>query len=328
MAVTVGINGFGRIGRYMTRLIAEDNELNLVAINARASNEDLALLLKHDSVHGKFAADVVPNEKGFTVNGKQILVTRCAPGEWEWGKLGCDLVIETTGKFRDRESCEKALDCGAKKVIISAPGRKPDVTVVMGVNDDHLKAEHKIISAASCTTNCLAPVVKVLNDKFKIKHGLMTTVHAYTMSQRVLDGTHSDIRRGRTCGANIVPTTTGAAKSLKHVIPELEGKLDGMSIRVPTPDVSLVDLTCTLEKATTIEEVNSAFKAASNENMGYTEMPLVSSDYIGDTHGGVVDGPLTDVMNGNMVKVIAWYDNEASFTNQLVRLTKKTAAML
>ncbi|WP_027179547.1 type I glyceraldehyde-3-phosphate dehydrogenase [Maridesulfovibrio bastinii] len=328
MAVNVGINGFGRIGRYLTRLIAEDNDLNLVAINARASNEDLALLLKHDSVHGKFAAEVVPNEKGFTVNGKQILITRCAPGEWEWEKLQCDLVIETTGKFRDRESCEKALACGAKKVIISAPGRHPDITVVMGVNDDQLTPEHKIISAASCTTNCLAPATKVIHDNFGISHGLMTTVHAYTMSQRVLDGTHSDIRRGRTCGSNIVPTTTGAAKSLKHVIPELEGKLDGMSIRVPTPDVSLVDLTCTVEKETTVEEVNAVLKAASNENMGYTEMPLVSTDYIGDTHGGVVDGPLTSVMNGNMIKLIVWYDNEASFTNQLVRLTKKTATML
>lgn len=328
MAVTVGINGFGRIGRYLTRLIAESDELNLVAVNARASNEDLALLLKHDSVHGKFDAEIIPNEKGFTVNGKQIIVSRCAPGEWEWDKLGCDLVVETTGKFRDRESCEKAMKCGAKKVVISAPGIDSDVTVVMGVNDDELKPEHKIISSASCTTNCLAPAAKVINDNFGIERGLMTTVHAYTMNQRILDGSHKDIRRGRSCAVNMVPTTTGAAKAVTLVIPELKDKLDGMAVRVPTPDVSLVDLTCDLAKETTTEEVNAVLKAAANENMGYTDMPLVSTDYIGDTHGGVVDGPLTSVMEGKMLKLIIWYDNEASFTNQLVRLIKKTADMM
>lgn len=328
MAVNVGINGFGRIGRYLTRLIAEDKDLNLIAVNARASNEDLALLLKHDSVHGKFAAEIAPNDKGFTVNDKQIIVTRCAPGEWIWDELGCDIVIETTGKFRDRENCQKALECGAKKVIISAPGVDSDVTIVMGVNDDELKPEHKIISSASCTTNCLASVAKVINDKFGINHGLMTTIHAYTMSQRVLDGTHRDIRRGRTCASNIVPTTTGAAKALALVIPELKGKMDGMSIRVPVPDVSIVDLTCDLATETNAEEVNAVLKAAANDSMGYTDMPLVSSDYIGDTHGGVVDGPLTEVMNGKMLKLIVWYDNESSFTNQLVRLAKKAAGML
>ncbi|SME94651.1 type I glyceraldehyde-3-phosphate dehydrogenase [Desulfovibrio gilichinskyi] len=326
MAVKVGINGFGRIGRYLTRLIHNSKEIDLVAINARASNEDLALLLQYDSVHGKLDAEVIANEDGFTVNGKQIKVTRCAPGEWIWGELGCDIVVESTGKFRDRESCQKAIACGAKKVIISAPGVDSDITVVMGVNDNDLKPEHKIVSAASCTTNCLAPVAKVINDVFGIERGLMTTVHAYTMSQRVLDGSHSDIRRGRACAVNIIPTTTGAAKSVALVIPELTGKLDGMSLRVPTPNVSLVDLTCDLAKKTTIEEVNAALKKAANENMGYTDKPLVSTDYIGSTYGGVVDGPLTSVMEENMLKLIVWYDNESSFSNQLVRLIKKVAA--
>ncbi|MBI9111452.1 type I glyceraldehyde-3-phosphate dehydrogenase [Maridesulfovibrio ferrireducens] len=328
MAVKVGINGFGRIGRYLTRLIHDSKDFDLVAVNARASNEDLALLLKHDSVHGKFNAEVVANKDGFTINGKQIKVTRCAPGEWIWGELGCDLVVESTGKFRDRESCEKAMACGAKRVVISAPGIDSDITVVMGVNDGDLKPEHKIVSAASCTTNCLAPVAKVINDAFGIERGLMTTIHAYTMSQRVLDGSHSDIRRARACAVNMVPTTTGAAKAVTLVIPELKGKLDGMSVRVPTPNVSLVDLTCDLAKETTAEEVNAVLKKAATENMGYTEMPLVSTDYLGDTHGGVVDGPLTSVMDGKLLKLIIWYDNEASFSNQLVRLMKKVSDMI
>ncbi|WP_031484050.1 type I glyceraldehyde-3-phosphate dehydrogenase [Maridesulfovibrio frigidus] len=328
MAVKVGINGFGRIGRYLTRLIHDSKDLDLVAVNARASNEDLALLLKHDSVQGTFAADVEPNEKGFTVNGKQIIVTRCAPGEWTWGELGCDVVVESTGSFRDRENCEKMIACGAKKVVISAPGIDADTTIVIGVNDEDLKPEHNIVSAASCTTNCLAPVAKVINDTFGIERGLMTTVHAYTMSQRVLDGSHKDIRRARACAVNIVPTTTGAAKAVSLVIPELKGKLDGMSVRVPTPNVSLVDLTCDLARETTAEEVNAVLKKAANDSLGYTEMPLVSQDYLGDTHGGVVDGPLTAVMDGKMLKLIIWYDNEASFTNQLVRLTTKVANMI
>ncbi|WP_027722925.1 type I glyceraldehyde-3-phosphate dehydrogenase [Maridesulfovibrio zosterae] len=328
MAIKVGINGFGRIGRYLVRLIHDSKDFDLVAINARASNEDLALLFKHDSVHGTFKADVKATENGFSVNGKEIKVTRCAPGEWKWAELGCTMVAETTGKFRDRDSCEKHIACGAKKVIISSPGINADATVVMGVNDGELTHKHNIISGASCTTNCLAPVAKVINDEFGLERGLMTTIHAYTMSQRVLDGSHKDIRRGRACGVNMVPTTTGAAKAVTMVIPELEGKLDGMSIRVPTPNVSLVDLTCDLGRKTTKEEVNAVLAKAANEHMGYTEMPLVSTDYIGDTHGGVVDGPLTDVMEGKMLKLIIWYDNEASFTNQLVRLMAKVATFM
>lgn len=327
MAIKIGMNGFGRIGRYLARLLADEKDLELVAVNARASNEDLAHLLKYDSVHGRFL-DVEPTKNGFKVCGKEVQVTRDAPGEWKWGELGCDLVIETTGKFRDRESCEKMIACGAKKVLISAPGSDPDVTIVMGVNDDVLTADHNIISNASCTTNCLAPVAKVVNDTFGIKHGIMTTVHSYTMSQRVLDGSHKDIRRARACAVNMVPTTTGAAKAVGLVIPELAGLLDGMSIRVPTPNVSLVDLVCELKTEVTPEEVNAALKAAANESMGYSEEPLVSVDYMGSTFGGVVDAELTRVMGGTQLKTIVWYDNEAGFTNQLLRLTRKVAGML
>ncbi|WP_338666734.1 type I glyceraldehyde-3-phosphate dehydrogenase [Pseudodesulfovibrio methanolicus] len=326
MATKIGLNGFGRIGRYLARLLAEETDLELVAVNARASNEDLAHLLKYDSVHGRFP-DVQPTEDGFVMAGKPVKVTRKAPGEWTWGEMGCDLVIESTGKFTDRESCEKHLACGAKKVIISAPGKNSDVTVVIGVNDGELKPEHNIISNASCTTNCLAPVAKVIHDTFGIKHGIMTTVHSYTMSQRILDGSHKDLRRARACAVNMVPTTTGAAKAVGLVIPELNGLLDGMSIRVPTPNVSLIDLVCELKRETTVEEVNAALKAAANDSMGYTEEPLVSVDFMGSTFGGVVDSALTRVMGGTQVKVIAWYDNEAGFTNQLLRLIKKAAAM-
>lgn len=324
MAIKIGMNGFGRIGRYLTRLLAENNDFELVVVNARASNEDLAHLLKYDSVHGRFM-DVEPTDKGFRLGGKEVIVTRNAPGEWTWGELGCDLVIETTGKFTDRASCEKHLACGAKKVVISAPSKDSDVTVVMGVNEGDLKPEHKIISNASCTTNCLAPVAKVVHENFGIKHGIMTTVHSYTMSQRVLDGSHKDIRRARACAVNMVPTTTGAARAVGLVLPDLNGKLDGMSIRVPTPNVSLVDLVCELEKNVTVEDINGALKAAANENMGYTEEELVSVDFMGSTFGGVVDAKLTRVMNGTQAKLIIWYDNESGFTNQLLRLMKKVS---
>jgi glyceraldehyde 3-phosphate dehydrogenase len=327
MATKIGLNGFGRIGRYLTRLLAGETDLELVAVNARASNEDLAHLLKYDSVHGRFL-NVEPTKDGFKVNGKPVVVTRNAPGEWQWGDLGCDIVVESTGKFTDRASCEKHLACGAKKVLISAPGKDADLTVVMSVNDADIKPEHKIISNASCTTNCLAPAAKIINDTFGIKHGIMTTVHSYTMSQRILDGSHKDLRRARACAVNMVPTTTGAAKAVGLVIPELNGVLDGMAIRVPTPNVSLVDLVCELKKPTTVEEVNATLKAATNDSMGYTEEPLVSVDFMGSTFGGVVDSGLTRVMGGTQVKLIIWYDNEAGFTNQLLRLTKKVAGMI
>lgn len=327
MAMKIGLNGFGRIGRYLARLLADEKDFELVAVNARASNEDLAHLLKYDSVHGRFL-DVEPTDTGFKMNGQSVTVTRNAPGEWTWGDLGCDIVIESTGKFTDRESCEKHIACGAKKVLISAPGKDADITVVMGVNDELLTADHNIISNASCTTNCLAPVAKVINDLYGIKHGIMTTVHSYTMSQRILDGSHKDLRRARSCAVNMVPTTTGAAKAVGLVIPELNGVLDGMAIRVPTPNVSLVDLVCELKKTATAEDVNAALKAAANDSMGYTDEPLVSVDFMGSTFGGVVDSSLTRVMGGTQLKLIIWYDNEAGFTNQLLRLTKKVAGMM
>lgn len=329
MTVRLGLNGWGRIGRYLARIIGEAGELELATINARASNADLAYLLKYDSVHGTFPGEVGHDDDGIIINGNHVRVTRNAPGEWDWGKQGCDLVIESTGKFNDRESCEKHLACGAKKVIISAPAKDPDLTVVMGVNDDKYDAaSHKIISNASCTTNCLSPVAKVLNEAFGLKYGTMTTIHSYTMSQRVLDGSHKDIRRGRACALNMLPTTTGAARAVGLVLPELEGKLDGISVRVPTADGSLIDLVAELGRETTVEEINAAMKNAANENMGYTEIPLVSTDYIGDTHGGVVDGLCTSVKNGTQVKMIIWYDNESSFTWQLLRLIRMVAASI
>jgi glyceraldehyde 3-phosphate dehydrogenase len=329
MALRIGINGFGRIGRYMTRLLAGNKDLQVVVVNARADNNTLAHLLKYDSVHGRFDGQVEVNEEGFMLEGSQVYVTRKAPGEWVWGDYGVDILLETTGKFRDRESCEKHLACGAKKVVISAPGKDPDVTIVMGVNEHEYKPEYKIISNASCTTNCLAPVAKVIHENFTIKHGLMTTVHSYTMSQRILDGSHKDLRRARAAAMSMIPTTTGAARAVTKVIPELEGKLDGMAVRVPTPNVSLVDFVAEVEKKTSAEEVNAVLKAAAegplNGPLGYTEEPLVSIDFNGSIHGGVVDGLTTRVMDDTMLKLIIWYDNEAGFSNQLLRLVKMIA---
>ena len=329
MALRIGINGFGRIGRYMTRLLAGNKDLQVVVVNARADNNTLAHLLKYDSVHGRFDGQVEVNEDGFMLEGSQVYVTRKAPGEWVWGDYGVDILLETTGKFRDRESCEKHLACGAKKVVISAPGKDPDVTIVMGVNEHEYKPEYKIISNASCTTNCLAPVAKVIHENFTIKHGLMTTVHSYTMSQRILDGSHKDLRRARAAAMSMIPTTTGAAKAVTKVIPELEGKLDGMAVRVPTPNVSLVDFVAEVEKKTSAEEVNAAMKAAAegplNGPLGYTDEPLVSIDFNGSIYGGVVDGLCTRVMDETMIKLIIWYDNEAGFSNQLLRLVKMIA---
>ncbi|WP_456325766.1 type I glyceraldehyde-3-phosphate dehydrogenase [Desulfonauticus submarinus] len=329
MAVKIGLNGFGRIGRYLTRLLKNRPEYELVVINARADNASLAHLLKYDSVHGTFDAKIQPNEDGFLYEDKQVYVTRKAPGEWEWGKYDVDLVIESTGKFRDRDSCQKHLECGAKKVVISAPGKNPDVTIVVGVNDQDLKPEHKIISNASCTTNCLAPVAKVLHENFKIKHGIMTTIHSYTMSQRILDGSHKDLRRARAAAMSMIPTTTGAARAVTEVIPDLKGKLDGMAVRVPTPNVSLVDLVAEVEKSTNVQAVNEALKQASEtylkDTLGYTEEPLVSIDFNGSTYGGVVDGLSTNVIDNTLLKVLIWYDNEAGFTNQLLRLMDRVS---
>lgn len=326
MSVKLGMNGFGRIGRYLTRLLADEPEIELAVINARADNASLAHLLAYDSCHGRFPG-VSHNENGLIVNGKEIAVSRQPLGEHDWTPWDVDIVVETTGRIKDRAGLAKHLGAGAKKSVISAPCKDADITVVMGVNhQDYDPAKHDVISNASCTTNCLAPAAKVLNDEFGIVHGQMTTVHSYTMSQRILDGSHSDLRRGRAAAVSMIPTTTGAAKALSLVIPEMEGKLNGMAIRVPTPNVSLVDLTCELAKDCTAEEVNAALKAASEGpmqgNMGYSEEPLVSVDYMGSIYGGVVDALTTSVIDKRLCKLIIWYDNEAGFTNQLLRLIK------
>ncbi len=332
MAIRIGINGFGRIGRYAARLLAGRQDLELVAVNARADNNSLAHLLKYDSVHGTFSGSVKPNEKGFLLQDKQVTVTRYGPGEWNWSEVGADIVLETTGKFRDRESCQQHLAGGAKKVLISAPGKNSDLTLVMGVNDSDLSPEHSIISNASCTTNCLAPVTKVVHDSFGIEHGIMTTIHSYTMSQRILDGSHKDLRRARAAAMSMIPTTTGAAKAVTEVIPSLKGKLDGMAIRVPTPNVSLVDLSAELSQDASAEEVNRSLKEASQgelkDILGYSEEPLVSVDYVGSSFGGVLDAPLTSCIDKRLLKLIVWYDNEAGFTHQLLRLAERVGKFL
>lgn len=327
MPVKVGMNGFGRIGRYLLRLMADDKEIQIAAINARADNAALAYLFKYDSTYGTFQGTVDHDENGIIVNGRHIAVTRCKAGEWEWERLGVTLAVETTGTIKDREGLAQHLACGAKKVVISAPGKDVDSMIVMGVNHNTYDgAKHSVISAASCTTNCLAPAVKVLHETFGFRHGLMTTIHSYTMSQRILDGTHKDWRRGRAAAVSMVPSSTGAAKAVGQVMPELEGKLNGMSVRIPTFDCSLVDLTCEVEKACDAAAVNAALQAASKgalaENMGYSEEPLVSIDYKGSTFGGVVDALSTQVLDGTMVKLLIWYDNESGFTNQLLRLLR------
>ena len=325
--IKLGMNGFGRIGRYLVRLLADTDDLGVVAINARADNASLARLFKYDSCHGTFRGEVAHDDAGLIVNGRRIAVTRERAGEWKWKDLGIDISVETTGTIKDRAGLAQHLACGAKKSVISAPAKDADVTVVMGVNHgDYDPARHDVISAASCTTNCLAPAAKTIHEAFGIRHGLMTTVHSYTMSQRILDGSHKDPRRARAAALSMIPTTTGAAKATTLVIPALAGKLDGMAVRVPTPNVSLVDLTCELERPTSMEEVNALLKAAAAGpllgNMGYTEEPLVSVDYMGSIYGGVVDALCTSVIDGTMLKLIIWYDNEAGFTNQLVRLLR------
>lgn len=327
MAVRIGINGFGRIGRYLVRLLASDEELQVVAINARADNASLAHLFKYDSSHGTFRGTVDHDDNGLIINGRHIAVTRNKVGEWQWKDLGVALAVETSGTIKDRAGLAQHMACGASKVVISAPCKDADLTVVMGVNQSmYDSAKHDVVSAASCTTNCLAPVAKVLQDSFGIRHGLMTTIHSYTMSQRILDGSHKDLRRARAACVSMIPTTTGAAKATALVIPSLAGKLDGMAVRVPTPNVSLVDFTCELEKACDVAAVNAAIKEAAAgpllDNMGYSEEPLVSVDYQSSTYGGVVDAMSTMVIDKHLAKIIVWYDNEAGFTNQLVRLLR------
>lgn len=327
----VAINGFGRIGRLTYRAMLDKDNIEVVAVNDITDNKTLAHLLKYDSVHGKFPGEIGLNDEGLLINGKPVKVyAEKDPADLPWEKLGVDVVIESTGVFRTRDKISRHLEAGAKKVILSVPAKKKedvDATIVLGVNDEMLKPEHKIISNASCTTNCLAPIAKVLHDNFTIKTGLMVTVHSYTNDQIILDSPHKDLRRARAAGMSIIPTTTGAAKAVGLVIPGLAGKLDGYAMRVPTPDGSIVDLTCQVEKQADVEAINQAMKAAAEGPMKgileYMEDPVVSTDIIGNTHSSIYDVALTQVKEGNFVKVISWYDNELGYSNRIVDLIEK-----
>jgi glyceraldehyde 3-phosphate dehydrogenase len=327
MATRIAINGFGRIGRCLARIIAKgDQDVHLVAINSRADSELDVHLLRYDSVHGVFDGTVEFRDESLIINGKAARVTRILePDKLPWKELGVDIVLESTGAFRDRASNEGHLRAGAQKVILSAPGKGIDATLVYGVNHQtYDPAKHTVVSNASCTTNCLAPVVKVLHENFGIEKGLMTTVHSYTMDQRLLDGSHSDLRRGRAAALSMIPTSTGAARAVTLVMPELTGRLDGLAIRVPTPNVSIVDFVATVAKATTKEEVNQAFAAAHEGALkGVLHLctqALVSIDFNGSPFSAVVDAELTKVMDGNLVKVMAWYDNEMGFSHRMLDL--------
>jgi glyceraldehyde 3-phosphate dehydrogenase len=323
MSLRVAINGFGRIGRNFLRASRGYNELDIVALNDLTDAKTLAHLLKYDSVHGIFGADVKEGNGSITVDGKEVKVFAVTePEKLPWKDLSVDVVIESTGRFVDRLSASKHLNAGAKWVIISAPAKEPDATICMGVNEETLDpVKHKIISNASCTTNCLSPVAKVVHNEFGIMRGLMTTIHSYTNDQRILDLPHKDLRRARAAALNMIPTTTGAAKAVGIVLPELKGKLNGMAIRVPTPNVSVVDLVAELAKETTAEEINAALKRAAEGPMKgilqYSEEPLVSSDFNGNGHSSIVDAPLTMVLDGKMAKVLAWYDNEWGYSSRL-----------
>ena len=322
----VAINGFGRIGRLVARAILErpDCGLELVSVNDLADAKANAWLFKNDSVHGKFPGDVSTDGNDIVVDGKRIQVTaERDPANLPHGQNGIDIVLECTGFFTDRESAQKHIDAGAKKVLISAPAKGVDLTVVYGVNEDKLQADHKIVSNASCTTNCLAPVAKVLNDTIGIERGLMTTVHAYTNDQKILDQIHSDLRRARAAAMSIIPTTTGAARAVGEVLPELKGKLDGSAIRVPVPDVSLVDLTFTPKRDTTRDEVNQILKDASKTGrlkgiLDYTDEPVVSIDLMHTPASSTVDSLETAVLEGKLVRVVSWYDNEWGFSNRMI----------
>ena len=326
--VKVAINGFGRIGRLALRLMIDNPEFEVVAINDLTDAKTLAHLFKYDSAQGRFNGEIEVKEGAFVVNGKEIKVTaKSNPAELPWGELGVDVVLECTGFFASKEKASAHLTAGAKKVVISAPAGNDLPTVVYNVNHDILDGSEDVISGASCTTNCLAPMAKALNDNFGLNKGFMTTIHAYTNDQNTLDAPHKkgDLRRARAAAANIVPNSTGAAKAIGLVIPELAGKLDGNAQRVPVITGSLTELVCTLDKKVTVEEVNAAMKAASNESFGYTEDPIVSSDVIGISFGSLFDATQTKIMEVDgqqLVKVASWYDNGASYTNQLIRTLK------
>ena len=334
MTVKIGINGFGRIGRLVFRAAWNNSAVDVVAINDLADAATMAHLLKYDSVHGIWDANLNAHDDRLEVEGKSIAIRSIRePEKIGWGDLGVDIVAECTGLFRDREGASKHLAAGARKVIISAPAGDPDITIVMGVNSNQYDPRrHHIISNASCTTNCLAPVAKVLLENFGLQYGLMTTIHAYTGDQRLLDFPHKDLRRARAAALSMVPTTTGAAKAVSLVLPELSGKLNGLAIRVPTPNVSMVDFVATLEKAgVTVSDVNSALKKASEDSLsgilGYSEAPLVSVDFNGSTLSSIVDAPTTYVV-GDMVKVLAWYDNESGYSHRMVDLSAMVGSQL
>lgn len=326
--IKVAINGFGRIGRLTLRALLAYENIEVVALNDLTDAKTLAHLLKYDSVHGRFPGEVSADEDGIIVNGKKYKVyAEKDPSMLPWKELGVNVVVEATGVFRKREKLQKHLDAGAQKIVLTVPAdSKEDVdrTIVLGVNTADLKPEDKILSNASCTTNCLAPVAKVLNDSFGIKRGLMNTIHSYTNDQIILDAPHKDLRRARAAAMSIIPTSTGAAKAIGLVIPELAGKLDGLSMRVPTPDGSVVDLTCELNRAVTKEEINEAMKKAAEGPMKgileYCTDPIVSVDIIGNPHSSVFDSKLTQVMDGNFVKVISWYDNEFGYSQRVAQL--------
>ena len=332
MAIKTGINGFGRIGRNVLRAVLADpktyGELDVICINDLTDSRTLAHLLKYDSVFGIFQGDVSHTDDSIIVNGKKIKVSsEKDPSNIPWGAMGVDVVIESTGQFTSKEKASLHLKSGAKKVLISAPGKDEDITIVMGVNEgDYKKGEHHIISNASCTTNCLAPVAKILNDEFTIEHGSMTTIHSYTNDQRILDLPHKDLRRARAAALSMIPTTTGAAKAVALVIPALKGKLDGGAIRVPTPNVSIVDFVCTVGKDVTVETVNGALKAAANGKLkgilGFSEEPLVSIDFVGNSNSSIVDAESTKVIGNRLVKVMSWYDNEWGYSLRIADLAK------
>ncbi len=334
MAIKVGINGFGRIGRLVFRVLQERDDFEVVAINDLADEKSLAHLLKYDSVHGRYPGTVEAGEGQITVDGK--VVKTCAerdPAALPWGDLGVDFCVESTGVFATQEACMKHVEAGAKKVLLTVPPKGDiDAMVVMGVNEEVLKAGHKVISNASCTTNCLAPMAKVIHDAFGIENGLMTTVHAYTNDQRIADMIHKDMRRARAGAANIIPTTTGAARAVGKIIPSLNGKLDGYALRVPVPDGSVVDLTANLGKTTTVDEINATLKAAAEGPLkgilAYTEDPIVSSDIVHDPHSSIIDGGATMVGDGGKVaKIISWYDNEWGYSNRVVDLMAKAHSL-
>jgi glyceraldehyde 3-phosphate dehydrogenase len=332
MAVKVGINGFGRIGRNALRAAyARGAEVDWVGVNDITDTNTLAHLFKWDSILGRFPGEVEPTESGIVIDGRELRVfSERDPAALPWSDVGADVVIESTGLFTDRENASKHLSAGARKVVISAPAKEPDVTVALGVNFDDVydRDNHHVISNASCTTNCLAPVAKVLHDSFGIEHGVMTTIHAYTSDQRLQDMPHKDLRRARAAAINLVPTSTGAAKAIGLVIPELEGKLNGIAVRAPVPTGSVVDLVCTVETATDADAVNAAMAEAAADGplegiLHYSDSPLVSTDIVQSPYSSIFDSPLTMVIDGNLVKVIAWYDNEWGYSNRLIELVQR-----